>query len=77
MWPLRWRAGLSIWRRLRCLELNSPANSPTGVAAKDVILKLLSVLSTKGNVGWAVEYFGEGVSTLSVPQRATITNMGG
>ncbi|MBL7152808.1 MAG: aconitate hydratase [Phycisphaerae bacterium] len=46
------------------------------VAAKDVILKLLSILSTKGNVGWAVEYFGEGAATLSVPQRATITNMG-
>jgi aconitate hydratase len=46
------------------------------VAAKDVILKLLSILSTKGNVGWVVEYFGEGVGKLSVPQRATITNMG-
>jgi aconitate hydratase len=46
------------------------------VAAKDVILKLLSILSTKGNVGWAVEYSGEGAATLSVPQRATITNMG-
>jgi aconitate hydratase len=46
------------------------------VAAKDVILKLLSILSTKGNVGWVVEYFGSAVSTLSVPQRATITNMG-
>ena len=46
------------------------------VAAKDVILKLLGQLSTKGNVGWAVEYFGDGASTLSVPQRATITNMG-
>lgn len=46
------------------------------VAAKDIILKLLSLLSTKGNVGWAVEYFGEGASGLAVPQRATITNMG-
>jgi aconitate hydratase len=46
------------------------------VAAKDVILKLLSILSTKGNVGWVVEYFGPAVLTLSVPQRATITNMG-
>jgi aconitate hydratase len=46
------------------------------VAAKDVILKLLSILSTKGNVGWVVEYFGDGVATLSVPQRSTITNMG-
>jgi aconitate hydratase len=41
-----------------------------------VILKLLSILTTKGNVGWVVEYFGEGVEKLSVPQRATITNMG-
>lgn len=46
------------------------------VAAKDVILKLLSELTTKGNVGWAVEYFGSGVRNLTVPQRATITNMG-
>jgi aconitate hydratase len=46
------------------------------VAAKDVILKLLSILTTKGNVGWVVEYFGEGAKELSVPQRATITNMG-
>ncbi len=45
-------------------------------AAKDVILKLLSILTTKGNVGCIVEYFGEGVKTLGVPQRATITNMG-
>jgi len=46
------------------------------VSAKDIILKLLSRLSTKGNVGWAVEYFGQGASELTVPQRATITNMG-
>lgn len=45
-------------------------------AAKDVILKLLSILTTKGNVGSVVEYFGPGVATLTVPQRATITNMG-
>ena len=46
------------------------------VAAKDVILKLLSIMTTKGNVGSIVEYFGDGVADLSVPQRATITNMG-
>ena len=46
------------------------------VAAKDVILKLLGTLSTKGNVGWAAEYFGEGAAGLTIPQRATITNMG-
>jgi aconitate hydratase len=49
---------------------------PDWVAAKDVILSLLGILTTKGNVGWAVEYFGPAVGTLTVPQRATITNMG-
>jgi aconitate hydratase len=46
------------------------------VAAKDIILRLLGELTTKGNVGWAVEYFGAGAKGLTVPQRATITNMG-
>ncbi|MBU1244518.1 aconitate hydratase [Myxococcota bacterium] len=46
------------------------------VTAKDVILHMLSILSTKGNVGVVLEYGGPGVATLSVPQRATITNMG-
>lgn len=49
---------------------------PKWVSAKDVILKLLSILTTKGNVGWVVEYFGPGVKSLDVPSRATITNMG-
>lgn len=47
-----------------------------GVAAKDIILKVLSMLSVKGGVGKIIEYTGEGVQTLSIPQRATITNMG-
>lgn len=46
------------------------------VSAKDVILHILDVLSTKGNVNMVLEYAGEGVKTLSVPERATITNMG-
>jgi aconitate hydratase len=46
------------------------------VSAKDVILEMLRILTTKGNVGCMVEYYGEGVATLTVPQRATITNMG-
>lgn len=46
------------------------------VASKDIILKLLSILTTKGNVGCVVEYFGDGVKNLAVPQRATVTNMG-
>ena len=39
-------------------------------------MKLLEILTTKGNVGTVIEYGGEGVKTLSVPERATITNMG-
>ncbi|MBQ2780194.1 MAG: aconitate hydratase [Clostridia bacterium] len=46
------------------------------VAAKDVILEVLRRMSVKGGVGKIVEYAGEGVKTLSVPERATITNMG-
>lgn len=46
------------------------------VGAKDVILEVLRVLGVKGGVGAIVEYSGEGVKSLSVPQRATITNMG-
>ena len=47
-----------------------------GCAAKDVILEVLKRLSVKGGVGKIIEYTGDGVKTLSVPERATITNMG-
>jgi aconitate hydratase len=46
------------------------------VAAKDIILRVLQILTTRGNVGSVVEYTGPGVETLSVPERATIANMG-
>lgn len=46
------------------------------VSAKDVILKVLEIFSTKGNVGCIFEYGGPGLSNLEVPERATITNMG-
>ncbi len=46
------------------------------VAPKDVIFRVLSILTTKGNVGCIVEYFGEGAKSLAVPDRSTITNMG-
>ncbi len=46
------------------------------VSAKDIILEVLRRLSVKGGVGKIMEYGGEGVKTLSVPERATITNMG-
>ena len=47
-----------------------------GVSAKDVILEILRRLTVKGGVGKVMEYTGEGVETLSIPERATITNMG-
>lgn len=49
---------------------------PDWVSAKDVILEVLRRIDVKGGVGKVLEYFGPGVKTLSVPERATITNMG-
>lgn len=46
------------------------------VSAKDIILEVLRIMSVKGGVGKIIEYGGEGVKTLTVPERATITNMG-
>lgn len=53
--------------------VGSPAS---GISAKDVILELLRRETVKGGVGCVYEYFGSGVANLTVPQRATITNMG-
>jgi aconitate hydratase len=47
-----------------------------GVSAKDIILEVLSLETVKGGVGAIYEYYGDGVETLTVPQRATVTNMG-
>ncbi len=49
---------------------------PPWVSAKDVILKVLAEIGVKGGVGKILEYGGEGLKTLTVPERATITNMG-
>ncbi len=49
---------------------------PEWVSAKDIILEVLRLMSVKGGVGKIIEYNGEGVKSLTVPQRATITNMG-
>ena len=49
---------------------------PYAVAAKDIILEVLRRLSVKGGVGKVMEYIGPGVATLTVPERATITNLG-
>ncbi|MDG6222105.1 MAG: aconitate hydratase [Candidatus Bathyarchaeota archaeon] len=57
-------------------KINLKGKLQPWVSAKDVILKVLEIFSTKGNVGTVFEYGGEGVKSLSVPERATITNMG-
>ncbi|MBN1756115.1 aconitate hydratase [bacterium] len=60
----------------RVIKINLNGKLPLWVTAKDIILKVLEHLSTKGNVGCALEYSGEGIQYLDVPARATITNMG-
>ncbi len=60
----------------KMLKINLLGKLSDYVGAKDVILEVLRILGVKGGVGAIVEYAGEGVKSLSVPQRATITNMG-
>ena len=57
-------------------RINLRGKLSSWVSAKDIILEVLRIMSVKGGVGKIVEYGGEGVATLSVPERATITNMG-
>ncbi len=57
------------------IKVNLKGKLRPGVAAKDIILKLLEILSVKGGVGKVIEYGGD-IASLSVPERATITNMG-
>ncbi|PKK86182.1 MAG: aconitate hydratase [Thermoplasmata archaeon HGW-Thermoplasmata-1] len=58
------------------IKVNLTGELKPWVGAKDVILKVLEHLTTKGNVGCMLEYAGPGVASLTVPERATITNMG-
>ncbi|MBQ2000667.1 MAG: aconitate hydratase [Clostridia bacterium] len=60
----------------KIVKVNLTGKLQPWVAAKDVILKVLQIMTVKGGVGKIIEYTGEGVKTLSVPERATITNMG-
>jgi aconitate hydratase len=60
----------------RVIKVNLVGKLSDYVSAKDVILEVLHLLGVKGGVGAVIEYSGEGVKMLSVPQRATITNMG-
>ena len=60
----------------RILRINLQGKLPPWVSAKDIVLKILSIYTTKGNVGRIFEYGGDGLLSLSVPERATIANMG-
>ncbi|MCQ2435070.1 MAG: aconitate hydratase [Oscillospiraceae bacterium] len=60
----------------KIVKVNLTGKLSPWVAAKDVILEVLRRMTVKGGVGKVIEYTGEGVKTLSVPERATITNMG-
>jgi aconitate hydratase len=57
-------------------KINLKGSLQPWVSAKDVVLKMLEMFTVKGNVGVVMEYGGPGVKNLSVPERATITNMG-
>ncbi len=60
----------------KMVRINLSGKLQPWVSAKDIILEVLRIMSVKGGVGKIVEYGGEGVKTLTVPERATITNMG-
>ncbi|MBR5460586.1 MAG: aconitate hydratase [Clostridia bacterium] len=60
----------------KMIKVNLTGSLKPWVSAKDVSLEILRILSVKGGVGSIIEWGGEGIKTLTVPQRATITNMG-
>jgi aconitate hydratase len=60
----------------KMVRINLSGKLQPWVSAKDIILEVLRIMSVKGGVGKIIEYGGEGVKTLTVPERATITNMG-
>ena len=60
----------------KMFKVNLTGKLQPWVSAKDVSLEILRILSVKGGVGAIIEWGGEGLKTLSVPERATITNMG-
>jgi aconitase (EC 4.2.1.3) len=70
-------AGEPFYMRMpKIVGVHLKGKLPDWVTAKDIILELLRRLTVKGGVGKIFEYFGEGIKELSVPERATITNMG-
>lgn len=68
--------GTYTFRQPKIMNIELIGRLEPWVSAKDVILYILKLLTVKGGVGYIIEYSGEGVKTLSVTERATITNMG-
>ena len=60
----------------KMIKVNLTGKLQPFVTAKDISLEILRILSVKGGVGYVIEWGGEGIANLSVPERATITNMG-
>jgi aconitate hydratase len=70
-------AGEPFWMVMpKVIRVSLNGKMPAGVTAKDIVLEVLRRLTVKGGVGKVLEYTGEGIKNLSVPERATITNMG-
>jgi aconitate hydratase len=70
-------AGEPFWMVMpEVLRVNLNGSWRAGVTAKDIILEVLRVLTVKGGVGKVLEYSGDGIRNLTLPERATITNMG-
>jgi aconitate hydratase len=70
-------AGEPFWLVMpEVVRINLQGRCGAGVSAKDIILEVLNRLTVKGGVGRVIEYGGEGIAHLTLPERATITNMG-
>lgn len=68
--------GLFYFSYPRVVRVNLTGKLQPWCSAKDIALEILRIFTVKGNVGTIIEYTGPGIATLSVPERATITNMG-
>jgi aconitate hydratase len=70
-------AGEPFWLVMpKVIQVKLTGTCRTGVSSKDIILEVLRKLTVKGGVGKVLEYGGDGIKNLTVPERATITNMG-
>ena len=74
--PWQWPAGPFYLTTPKVVNVHLTGKLGPWITGKDIILEVLRILTVKGGVGKVIEYSGPGVATLSVPERATVTNMG-